>query len=138
MGDNVEDFSGDVSFRVALINHDNNLAANRGKIVELNAAMIRNIETGRIKVDDILNLISSGQATQKKNVYALGILKNGNLFKVWILIGAIDEIRFSDSPDPGTYYRIELVGKPIVTPLQQLLYGRVIALTNPIYFGYAE
>ena len=90
------------------------------------------------KVADILNLISSGQATQKKNVYALGILKNGNLFKIWILIGAIDEIRFSDTPTAGAYYRIELIGKPDVTPLQQPFYGRVIALTNPIYFGYAE
>jgi hypothetical protein len=46
----------------------------------------------------------------------LGILKNGEPFKVWILIGAIDEIRFSDTPVARTYYRDELVGKPDVTP----------------------
>jgi hypothetical protein len=138
MGDTVEDFSGDVSFRIAFVNHDNNLASNKGKIFELKSILIRNIETDLIKIDDILNLISSGQTTQKNNVCALGILKNGNLFKIWILMGAIDEIRFSDTPTAGAYYRIELIGKPDVTPLQQLLYGKVIALTNPIYFGYAE
>jgi len=138
MGDNVEEFSGDVSFRISFVNHDINVAANQGKILALNNTVIRNIETGRIKIDDILNLISLGLAVQKHDVYGLGIFKNGRLFKTWILIGSIDEIIFSDSPAPGTYYRIELIGMPDVTPLQQLLYGRVIALTNPIYFGYAE
>jgi len=138
MGDNVEEFSGDVSFRIAFVNHDINVAVNQGKILALNNTVIRNIETGRIKIDDILNLISLGLTVQKHDVYGLGIFKNGILFKVWVLIGTIDEIRFSDTPTAGTYYRVELVGKPDVTPLQLLLYGRVIALTNPIYFGYAE
>ena len=138
MGDNVEEFSGDVSFRIAFVNHDINVAVNQSKILALNNTVIRNIETGRIKIDDILNLISLGLTVQKHDVYGLGIFKNGRLFKIWILIGSIDEIIFSDSPAPGTYYRIELIGMPDVTPLQQLLYGRVIALTNPIYFGYAE
>ena len=138
MGDNVEEFSGDVSFRISFVNHDINVAANQGKILALNTTVIRNIETGRIIIDDILNLISLGLTVQKHDVYGLGIFKNGRLFKTWILIGSIDEIIFSDSPAPGTYYRIELIGMPDVTPLQQLLYGRVIALTNPIYFGYAE
>jgi hypothetical protein len=138
MGDNVEEFSGDVSFRIAFVNHDINVAVNQGKTLALNNTVIRNIETGRIKIDDILNLISLGLAVQKHDVYGLGIFKNGILFKVWVLIGTIDEIRFSDTPTAGAYYRVELIGKPDVTPLQQLLYGRVIALTNPIYFGYAE
>jgi hypothetical protein len=45
-------------------------------------------------------------------------------------------MRFSNIPVAGTYYRVALVGNPDVTPLQQLLYRRVIALTNPPYFGY--
>jgi hypothetical protein len=138
MGDNVGEISSNVSFRIAFVNHDNYVTANHGKIFELNNTVLRNIEAGRIKIDDILNLISLGLAVQKKDVYGLGVFKNGKLFKVWILVGTIEEIRFSDSPVPGTYYRIELIGKPDVTPFQQLLYGRVIALTNPIYFGFNE
>jgi hypothetical protein len=114
------------------------VTANHGKIFELNNTVVRNIETGRIKFDDILNLISLGLAVQKHDIYGLGIFKNGRLFKLWILIGTIDEIIFSDSPASDTYYRVELIGKPAVTPFQQLLYGRVIALTNPIYFGFNE
>ena len=68
----------------------------------------------------------------------MGFFKNGELFKVWILIGDIDEIKFSDTPVAGTYSRVELIGKPDVIPLQHLLYGRIISLTNPIYFGYDE
>ena len=59
---------------------------------------------------------------------------NGKLFKVWVLIGTIDEIKFSDTPFTGTYCRVALVGNPDVSPLQLLLYRRVIALINPIYF----
>jgi len=47
-------------------------------------------------------------------------------------------MRFSDIPVAGTYYRVALVGNPDVTPLQQLLYRRVIALINPLYFGYPK
>ena len=85
-----------------------------------------------------LNLISLDLAVQKQDVYGWGVFKNGKLFKVWVLIGTIDEMRFSDIPVAGTYYRVALVGNTDVTPLKQLLYRRVIVLINPLYFGYPK
>jgi hypothetical protein len=85
-----------------------------------------------------LNLISLDLAVQNQDVYGWRVFNNGKLFKVWVLIGTIDEMSFSDIPVAGTYYRVALVGNPDVTPLQQLLYRRVIALINPLYFGYPK
>ncbi|OFZ81420.1 MAG: hypothetical protein A3K03_00150 [Bdellovibrionales bacterium RIFOXYD1_FULL_44_7] len=74
----------------------------------------------------------------EKNL-AVGVFKNGRLFRAWILGGPTKEVVFSDKPKPGqkTYYRVELIGKPNLPFLKRLLlYGRVISMSNPIYFGY--
>jgi hypothetical protein len=46
--------------------------------------------------------------------------------------------RFSDTPQAMAYYRVELRGRPEVGFLQRLIYGRTLALTNPIYVGYPD
>jgi hypothetical protein len=43
-------------------------------------------------------LISLDLAVQKQDVYGWGVSKNGKLFKVWVLIGTIDEMRFRTYP----------------------------------------
>jgi hypothetical protein len=46
-------------------------------------------------------------------------------------------VTFHDIPGPPTYYRVELTGEPEVpSALHRLLYGNMIALTNPVYAGY--
>lgn len=138
MGDSVEEFSDDVSFRISVVNVNGKPASDRGEIIELGARTVENIASGRLRIDAILHTLSMKMTSCRHDIYAMGIFKNGTLFRAWLLIGAIDEIKFSDNPAPRTYYRVELRGKPAVTPLQQVLYGRVIAISNPIYFAYAQ
>lgn len=138
MGDSVEEFSDVVSFTISLVNGDGNPDSERGKIIELDTCTVENIASGRLSIDAVLHILSIKMTPARNDVYAMGIFKNGALFRAWLLIGAIDEITFSDTPASRTYYRVELMGKPDVTPLQQVLYGRVIAVTNPIYFAYAQ
>ena len=45
---------------------------------------------------------------------------------------------FTDTPQAMAYYRAELRGRPEVGLLQRLIYGRTLALTNPIYVGYPD
>jgi hypothetical protein len=53
-------------------------------------------------------------------------------------MGDEQSFTFKDRLIAGDWYRVELIGKPDATLVQQLLYGRVLALTNPIYCGYQE
>jgi hypothetical protein len=66
----------------------------------------------------------------------LMVFKNGVLSKLWLLKGDVGSVAFSDVPGVKDWYRVEMHGKPSVAGLQILLYGRMIALTNPIYFGF--
>jgi len=45
---------------------------------------------------------------------------------------------FTDTPQVVAYYRAELRGRPEVGLLQRLIYGRTLALTNPIYVRYSD
>lgn len=72
--------------------------------------------------------------------YAVIVRKNGAEFQTFRPTGST--IRFTDTPPAGerTYYRVEVEGS---TPEAETLpaqlvgfYGRMIGLTNPIYFGF--
>jgi hypothetical protein len=66
----------------------------------------------------------------------LMVFKNGVLSRLWLLKGDVGSVTFSDVPEVKDWYRVEMHGKPSVSGLQILLYGRMTALTNPIYFGF--
>ena len=77
-----------------------------------------------------------GDDDDYKRAHLAGVFKNGRLHRVWFLYGDNKQFDFRDIPDTGDFYRVELMGEPAVdTPLQKLLYGKVLAMTNPIYAG---
>jgi hypothetical protein len=94
-------------------------------------------ETGR-EIFFTVRLTASRDTDSKPGYLCVCVYKNGDLFKAWIVTAGDCALWFSDSPSAGTYYRVELIGNPDATPVQHLLYGRVLALANPIYFGFQE
>ncbi len=138
MGDSAEDFSPVVSLKISVVNDMNPTASTDGLIIELNTHTVKKIAAGHLSFGAMLDALSPSMTASRRDVLGVGVFKNGRLFKVWLLIGSLAEMVFRDHPAPGTYYRVELLGKPDVALLPQLLYGRVIALTNPIYFGYPQ
>lgn len=71
--------------------------------------------------------------------YTLAIIKNGHVEKRQVVKpGKADTVYFTDTPESGSYYRLELRGNPKGSIFQNLVRGEVLAVTNPIYAGYAE
>jgi hypothetical protein len=72
--------------------------------------------------------------------YDITVIKNGEALVSRKLIGE-DHLDFSDTPAAGarSYYRVEVRGTTPEAPAAGRLlgfYGDVIALSNPLYFGY--
>ncbi|WP_237153214.1 CehA/McbA family metallohydrolase [Oryzibacter oryziterrae] len=73
--------------------------------------------------------------------YKVKVVKNRDAFASFEIEG--DSLRFSDTPEAGgrSYYRVEIEGPQ--TPYPEVPYsmaqsGNMVALSNPIYFGYDE
>lgn len=72
--------------------------------------------------------------------YRITVIKNGETFLQQTLIGE-DHLDFTDTPAAGarSYYRVEVRGTTPEAPATGALlgfYGDLIALSNPLYFGY--
>lgn len=64
------------------------------------------------------------------------VIKNGTLFKILPVRSLSPVYTFCDVPEPMDYYRTELVGLPdLGTRIEKLLYGRLLALSGPIWVG---
>ena len=137
-GDNTQSIGEEVSFKAEIVVAEDTSQGTQEEIFELNQAQINALQKGVLKIEDLLDYAAAAKADTRRDMYAAGVFKNGTLYKVFILTGNARSFTFKDTPESATYYRVELVGSPDVTPVQQLLYGRVIALTNPIYFGYPK
>jgi len=102
---------------------------NNAAAAELDRTVVRKLEEGSLQPANItLSAAAAGIP-----VYLAGVFKNGRLFRVWALAGRTASLTFRDIAAGPAYYRVELIGMPDVTPVNRLLYGRVIALTNPVY-----
>lgn len=135
MGDNISESGKLIKFRVEIVglNADSDLSSVYA--VELGPRVVRNLQMG---VVDIRNLLDRLSKENDEILHGMGVFKNGKLFRVWVLSEGVEEVLFEDTPDSSSYYRVELVGNPDVTGVSLLLYGKVIALTNPIYVDYSE
>jgi len=72
--------------------------------------------------------------------YKITVIKNGDTFLQKTVIGQ-DHLDFEDTPAAGahSYYRVEIRGttpEAMITGRLLGFYGDMIALSNPIYFGY--
>jgi hypothetical protein len=65
----------------------------------------------------------------------LSVIRNGKIFKIFA-VKNISKLFFKDTPDPKTYYRLELYGPMDLPWGSGYFYGDLMALTNPLYFGY--
>ncbi len=139
MGDNAVHAPGqEISFKVQTECSTGSLEIRQGEVLELNQSLVGDLKKGEMNIWDILSLPATGNGESCNGVYGLGVFKNGNLYKVWLLLGGAQSFTFSDIPDTSTptYYRAELVGIPHVFFPYMLLYGTEIALTNPIYINF--
>jgi predicted metal-dependent phosphoesterase TrpH len=67
----------------------------------------------------------------------LTVVKNGEIFKAWIVTGTSFSVTFHDTPGDLDYYRAVLYGKlDLDRSLQKILYARLLAMTGPIYSGF--
>ncbi len=79
--------------------------------------------------------------TVKDSTYTITVLKNANILGTYRTTTTSNMIEFTDSPETEgrVYYRVTVVGAP--TPYPQVpdsapITGRMVALTNPIYFNF--
>jgi len=132
-GDNIISRN-NIDFKIKIHNFKNENKDDRGFASEFSHELTEAFESGKINVIDYLS-----QDKRSGKVKAVGVFKNGKLFKTWKISGKVKEIVFSDQVKSGEkcYYRVELIGKPSAYYLENLLlYGKTIALTNPIYVNY--
>jgi len=138
MGDNFEEAGREISFTVRIHPGNQNQQPQAGAIFELDASLTALVADGHLSMEEILSAAALTADRNQHGLYGLCVYNNGALFRAWIVPGTEQSCTFSDLPAVGTYYRVELIGNPDATPVQHLLYGRILALTNPIYFGYQE
>src|SRR5215831_8284342 len=79
--------------------------------------------------------------TVADSAYTVHVIKNGNPFNTFQTKGNIPVVEFTDTPSATgrTYYRVMVEGPPTPypqVPLSTGLSGRMIGLSNPIYFNF--
>ena len=135
MGDNIVDTDREASF---IVRSGSNGQNNTATSFELGTALSAMVARGQLSMEEILSAAAIGDDSNKQSLHGVCVYKSGDLFKAWIVMGDEQSFTFKDRPIAGDWYRVELIGKPDATLVQHLLYGRVLALTNPIYCGYQE
>ncbi|MCX8044858.1 MAG: CehA/McbA family metallohydrolase [Desulfobacterota bacterium] len=128
-GDTIEAHGQVLTFRARLILPDNEGVEAGERAPELDRDIVAKLAEGSLRMTDLPAV--AGRADMP--LYLVGVFKNGSLFRVFMIIGNRGSCTFRDVAAGVAYYRIEVIGIPSVAPLHHLLYGRVIALTNPIY-----
>jgi hypothetical protein len=66
------------------------------------------------------------------------IYRNGAVIRRGRLRGSGDSLTITDTPVERSHYRAELRGRAEVGLIQRILYGRTLAVTNPVYVGDFE
>lgn len=133
MGDNVL-YTGDpLKLRIAVVTEGGQEDdSTDGRIRPVAETKIRKMWDSHNNTEAVLNAIFSRDRT------LICLRKNGIIYKGWFLEGETGSIAVSDVPDSigHTYYRAELIGRPDVHVSTLPLYGRMKAMTNPIYINY--
>jgi hypothetical protein len=138
MGDNIPTTGQTIRFRAEIIDPNKTADARVGKVVELARPVVKSLGKGTVDLQKVLAVFAGGTQGNVEQVYAVGLLKNGELSRVWIVRGGVGVIKFEDTPEGLAYYRLELAGNPDVFGIEKLLYGKIVALTNPIYVGFPQ
>lgn len=133
-GDNIQAFSKtDIKFKLSIENVKKSIFPDR--VTEIDISKIVSLVSGDAGIDDI---IKGAGLVLRKDTYIAVAYKNGMPFRAWVLSGGADKIEFSDTVNQfeRASYRAEIMGNPGVSSLQKLLFGRVLAVTSPVYANY--
>lgn len=144
IGDNIPVTGNTVTFNIQVTDTAGTEGgAPKDAITELRQITADALWRGILPIDTVLWDVAAefGDFGLMDKIRIAAVIKNGSIFKAWAFIGESSQISlaFSDTPRDLDYYRVELYGKPHVDgPLEQLLYGRTMALTGPIYAGFFD
>lgn len=128
-GDTIQGAGQVLSYRVSIEDPDTPGVSEDATVAELDHILVKKLEQGALHVQDI----TGSGAGARPEVCLAGVFKNGSLFRVWVVFGRAASFTFHDIAVAPAYYRVELMGSPEVAPVNHLLYGCMIALTNPVY-----
>jgi hypothetical protein len=78
------------------------------------------------------NTANKNTASKLSERYLACVYKNGRLYRAWRLNG-MGSVEFTAPAQEGDYFRAELFGLPRMPLPLRLLYGYMIAVTNPVY-----
>ena len=134
MGDNMVTWGEPAAFKIALIGGP----TGDGDLVNVPSFIVRHLNEKRLSFWDLFWFTLVLNQMDTDNLQFVTVIKDGELFKAWLISGGINVIEFSDTVSSGdpAYYRVELYGDPDVEGLNQLIYGVQIAVSNPIYTNY--
>jgi len=121
-----------IAFRVRVADGDLPQTSAGRRAQELDRPLVQALADGIATIGDALS--AAGNDGQCSAV--LGVFKNGRLLKAALMLS--DEYAFEDVPAARAYYRVELLGRPEVDMVSRMLYGRMIALSNPIYVACGD
>jgi hypothetical protein len=134
MGDSIVSDGETVNFKIALVGGP----TGDGDKYAIPSSAIRGLNEKRLTSSDLawFKLVLSNMG--EDNLQLVTVIKDAQLLGAWLISGAMDLITFSDSIPSGSqaYYRVEVYGDPDVEGLNQLTYGKRLAVSNPIYVGY--
>jgi hypothetical protein len=135
VGDNVLYTGAPLKLKIAVVTEGGQAAGNAvAPIRPVAETLIRRLSDSHNDTEAVLNAILS------RDRFLICLRKNGIIYKAWVLEGETGSVSVSDVPDGigHTYYRAELIGRPDVHAATSFLYGRMIAMTNPIYINYPQ
>jgi hypothetical protein len=134
MGDSLETAGAPAAFRIRLANGQDGA----GDRVAVPDSIVKHLDEERVTFWDILWLALILNKIDTDNLQFVAVIKDGELFKAWLISGGTDTLEFADTlpSDAPAYYRVALFGEPDVEGLSRLVYGLRTAVTNPIYANY--
>ena len=143
VGDNLSGTGKDVVFKIRIVapaDGDGTPAA-ESTLLSLDTGITNALSGGELPLDSLLREIAgnNSQLEPDGGIRIAAVIKNGSIYRAWILRGQSPEVTFTDTTRDLDYYRVELYGNPGEDGLvEQLLYGRVLALSGPIYVGFYD
>lgn len=126
-----ENQDADMSMKLSVIAADKEIRAAAGAARELGPDELKTLLASGVPVKNTSN---KNTGTKLSDRYLACVYKNGRLYKAWRMNGE-GSVAFRAPAREGDYFRAELFGLPQMPLPLRLLYGYMIAVTNPVYVG---
>lgn len=102
------------------------------------ASLVAHLNSGRVTLGDLLWYYFAGIRLGWRNLHLVTIVQDGLLERAYLVTGSPQSLEFSSETlaNQRSFYRAELYGRPDLAWFVRLVYGKRIAVTNPIYVNY--